>query len=334
MPMHAPNFFLAVLAAVFAAVGGLWAESGRPLHAQEPPPPWQSTEQRDHPLAGRIWRARDGAFVTPAELARALGAAQFILLGETHDNPDHHRIQAWAVAQVVAAGKTPGIAFEMMRADQQAAINAYRQTHPGDSAGLGAALGWAESGWPDWSHYAAVLAPLARTGVPLIAANLAARQPRALARDGFDALGAARVRTLGLDRPLDEAILAAIDRDIVGSHCGMIPEDRARPISRVQVARDATLADGLLAARGKDGSAILIAGSGHVRRDRGVPLHLARRGFKDRVVTLGPLEVRAGSADPAAYGAAYGAAGPPFDFVWFTAAKKRDDPCRNIIKNN
>ena len=91
MPMHAPNFFLAVLAAVFAAVGGLWAESGRPLHAQEPPPPWQSTEQRDHPLAGRIWRARDGAFVTPAELARALDAApaQALDVAQSLDPADH-----------------------------------------------------------------------------------------------------------------------------------------------------------------------------------------------------------------------------------------------------
>jgi hypothetical protein len=54
----------------------------------------------------------------------------------------------------------------------------------------------------------------------------------------------------------------------------------------------------------------------------------------DGVLVLAPLEVRPGQTDPSAYGHAYDATRPPFDYVWFTAGTKRDDPCNTLHKNN
>ena len=109
---------------------------------------------------------------------------------------------------------------------------------------------------------------------------------------------------------------------------------RPVPFAHVQVARDATLADGLLAAaeRAPDGRGVLVAGSGHVRRDRGVPFQLARRGVTAGIVTLAPVEVVAGETRPEAYGAPLGAKAPPFDYVWFTPRAKRGDPCAQFSK--
>jgi uncharacterized iron-regulated protein len=90
-----------------------------------------------------------------------------------------------------------------------------------------------------------------------------------------------------------------------------------------QRARDSALAESLLA--GADGG-VLIAGTGHVRNDRGVPAYLRRRVPDATIATLAPLEVRAEWTQPSDYARAYGGA-LPFDWVWFTPRMDDEDPC-------
>jgi uncharacterized iron-regulated protein len=237
------------------------------------------------------------------------------------------------VAHLVAAGKRPGIALEMIRADQQDVVDAHFRARPGDVPGLGPVLAWERSGWPEWRHYAQVIAPVARSGGVVIGANLPGPMIRVLARDGFKALGDGRVRALALDRPIPDSVLGAVEREIIDSHCGHVQPSRARAFATIQIARDAALADGLLTAADRaEGSAVLIAGSGHVRRDRGVPLHLARRGVPASVAVLAPIEVRTGAITPADHTVAFGVSRLPFDFVWFTPRRERDDPCNSFKK--
>jgi uncharacterized iron-regulated protein len=66
------------------------------------------------------------------------------------------------------------------------------------------------------------------------------------------------------------------------------------------------------------GPVVLIAGAGHVRRDRAVPRHLAEPA---RAIAIGLTEVREGKVEPTAYDSA------GFDYLWFTASKQRPDPC-------
>lgn len=310
-----------VLLATLLALAGCSA-GGTP-----PAQPWQSTGLKDRPLAGRIWHTDERRFVRPAELARALAAADFVLLGETHDNPDHHRIQAWAVQTLFAAGTRPGLAIEMVRKDQQPALDAHRAAHPGDTDGIGTALGWEKSGWPAWRLYSPVIAPFAASDRAIVAANLPTALIRAIARHGYEALPAARRAELALERPMPAEIEQAIAREMVAAHCGQIPDARAVPFARIQIARDAVMADALREAAASTGKGVLVAGSGHVRRDRGVPLHMRRQGAGGRVLTLAPIEVAAGMADPGDYAKIYGAEVAPFDYLWFTPRQHREDPC-------
>lgn len=284
------------------------------------PPPWQASEQRNHPLVGRIWYTAGKRFVSQEELARALAAADFVLLGETHDNPDHHRIQAWAVEGLFDAGVKPGLAIEMIREDQQAALDAYRRKEPGRAEGIGQALAWERSGWPAWRHYAPVIAPFMRHDRPILGTNLPRDKIRPLARQGYAALGPGRAAALGLDQSLPPQMLAAMTTEQVEAHCGHIPASRARPFARIQIARDALMAEALRKAAGASGKAVLIAGSGHVRRDRGVPFHLVRRGIQANVLLLAPVEVRQGAPGAETYST-------NFDYLWFTPRQKRGDPC-------
>jgi hypothetical protein len=75
-----------------------------------------------------------------------------------------------------------------------------------------------------------------------------------------------------------------------------------------------------------------IAGSGHVRKDRGVPASLARRRPGATVVSLTFLEVRKGETETGAYASDFGPGPFPFDYVWFTPRVDDLDPCEKFEK--
>jgi uncharacterized iron-regulated protein len=294
-------------------------------------------------LTGRIWLPAEDEFISPAELFVRAERARYLLLGERHDNPDHHRIQAWITGAKISRGARPALVMEMFRENQQKAIDAHLSAKPGDSAGLGAATGWSSAGWGGWSHYEPIVRPVVLNRLLLIGANLSRARIREIYREGYAALPNDRLRTLGLDRPLGTEVLSQIDKEIADSHCGMVDTKKARTFTRIQVVRDAGFAAAMirgsaigeamaLGAAGA-GGAILIAGAGHARTDRGVPLHLRRKGIAGKdIFSLGFLEVAEGKTGPGAYAATYSAAGLPFDAVWFTPRRVREDPCKKFMK--
>lgn len=300
-----------------------------------PFPPWQSQLLRDHELVGRIWLTKEKRFTTAGELVRRMALADYIALGETHDNPDHHRIQAWVTDALINTGERPALVMEMFMEEQQQAIDGHLKAQPGDSAGLGSAAGWQGNGWPAWREYEPIVRPIVKNGLPLIAANISRGQIRDIHGKGFKALDAEKLKALGLTRPIDEPLLAAMDREIADAHCGMVEASRARPFTRIQAVRDATFADAMVRGARAASGAILIAGAGHVRTDRGVPYHLRRAGREaSDIFSLGIIEVAEGETQPAAYGKTYGVEILPFDAVWFTPRSEREDPCLKFKKRN
>ncbi|HEX9789307.1 MAG TPA: ChaN family lipoprotein [Kiloniellales bacterium] len=297
-----------------------------------PPPgaPWVSPALTGHPLAGRIWQPTAVGFVGPEAVLDAVAEAPYVLLGEKHDNPDHHRIQAWIVEALVRRGRAPAVVFEMLAEDQVAALAEHLTAHPGDAAGIGTAVGWADSGWPDWSQYEPIAAKALAAGGPILAGNLSRPSVHNIAREGLASLGAERVAALGLDRPLEPALAARLRRDIVESHCSQLPDTMVDPMAAAQTAKDAQMADALRHGTGLAGrrnGAVLIAGAGHARNDLGVPWYLRRSARGDRIVSIGIIEVAADAKDPAAYASHFESDHLPFDFVWFTPRVDEHDPC-------
>ena len=72
---------------------------------------WQTSIDGNHRHVGRIWSVDDNKFVSHEDLVRALSDADFRQLGETHDNPDHHRLQAWLIQEIVRGGKHPPLSW-------------------------------------------------------------------------------------------------------------------------------------------------------------------------------------------------------------------------------
>ena len=117
--------------------------------------------------------------------------------------------------------------------------------------------------------------------------------------------------------------------EIRDSHCGHAPEAMIEAMIAVQRARDAQMADSLVAADQQDG-AVLIAGSLHGRKDRGVPAHLVRLVPHAKVVSVAFLEVQNGRLEPTAYASQRERRELPFDYVWFTPRVDNADPCEKF----
>jgi uncharacterized iron-regulated protein len=290
---------------------------------------WRSAALREHPLVGKVWDAERGAFVGEADVTARIAAARYVLLGEKHDNADHHVIQARLVGAMAAAGRRPTAAFEMIEPGSQALVDRYLVESPRDASRLGEILGWEKGGWPPWPMYEPIAQAAMAAGMPLAAANLPRQEIRKVVRGGLKVLGPERTAAWGLDRPLPVDGQAALDEEMRSSHCGQLPEEAVGGMSQAQRARDAAMADALISRAQPDGG-VLIAGNGHVRADRGVPFYLAAREPGAAVVSVSSLEVIRGLDEPAAYARGMGAARLPYTFVIFTPRVDEKDPCERF----
>ena len=249
-----------------------------------------------------------------ALLARAK-AADWVLLGEKHDNPDHHRLQGDVIEALAQDGR-PTVAFEMLSDDDRPKLELWRETAPGDVSAFADIVDWKHGGWPDFALYRPVFAAAISNRLPIEPANLSKTQLEAL-HGGLGRMPESRRRELGLDAPLSAAARESLADEIRQGHCGMANDAMVSAMIDVQRARDAAFADALV----RSGvPAVLIAGAGHVRRDRGGPLYLARREPDRRVLAIAFLEVGREPPDREELAAA-------FDFVWWTPRLDDLDPC-------
>jgi uncharacterized iron-regulated protein len=293
-------------------------------------PDWSSPLLREHPLAGRILDVKGRRWIDQAALDAALARADFLVLGEVHDNPDHHRLQAREVRAVAAAGRIPALAFEMLSTPAQAKLDA-AQAVPGVTAdAIAEAVEWSKGGWPEFALYRPIFEAGLTARLRLVAANLSRPAAREVMKQGVGTLPDDTRAWLGRAPAPTPAELEALRKEMAEDHCGELPESLVKPLVLAQRARDAELAV-RTAAAGRERGAILVAGDGHARNDRGVPAWLVRELPGKAVVAVGHLEVQAGLLHPDDYAAEAGVA-LPFDYVVFTPGTEREDPCLELKK--
>ena len=277
-----------------------------------------------HPLIGKIWDVRQRRFVTESELMSRLTATDFVLLGEVHDNPEHHAHQAAVLSSLVRAGRRPALVMEQFDRENQPAIDAALAAGA-NAEGVAAAGRLDREGW-QWERYEPLVRIAVSAKLPVVAANLSRRAARDVAAQGFDRLEVASA-TLALTDVWSSAREDVLVQSIVESHCGQLRPQDAGPMTRAQRARDAVMADAIL--RYRTGGAVLIAGAGHVRHDLAVPLYLRARARDATVLSVALTEVQSGADEVSAYEttSAAGSADPVFDYLWFSARAERQDPC-------
>jgi uncharacterized iron-regulated protein len=247
---------------------------------------------------------------------RARGT-EVVYLGELHDNPDHHVIQARILEALLADGSRPALAFEMVPETRQAALEAAVRGDRG-RAEVDRELAWTAEGWPDFAMYWPLFELARKHGLPVVAADLDPAINRRISRSGLGAAGEdpARLRSALPDDPARDR---AIARRIREAHCNRVSESRALRMLESWYARNVVLARRVGEALTRAPQVVVIIGRGH-QTPGAVPeqLEALRPGTRQLVVAL-----FAGQAD--------GPAEPTADVVWITPARPpQPDPCVSL----
>ncbi|WP_043203637.1 ChaN family lipoprotein [Pseudomonas putida] len=264
-----------------------------------PLPAWQSSEGRADAQLGHIVDLASGQVISPGQLVQRLAGTPRVLVGEKHDNPDHHSLQLWLLRALQAQRAQGSLLLEMLQPEQQALVDKVQgQPLPAD---LAKALAW-QDGW-DWQLYGPIVREALQQRVPLLAANLSPGEMRQAYRQPASLTG---------EKSNAPAVKAALLEQVRAGHCGMLPESQLPAMLAVQQQRDRRMAERLLSA---PQPALLFAGAYHVRKDLGIPLHLADldASGESKVLLLAEVgeQVEPGEAD----------------YVWYTAAMPEQDYC-------
>lgn len=246
-------------------------------------------------LAPADWARTDAAtpqVVEAGGLLTAMAERAVVLLGEQHDDMDHHRWQLQTLAALHALRPQMVIGFEMFPRRVQPVLDRWVAGELTEAEFL------QQSEWGKvWSMPAELYLPLfhfARMNrLPMLALNVDAGLTRRIGEQGWDGVPAGEREDVG--RPA--AALPAYEEflfEIHSQHVQMRARDRARPARGdaafrnfvdSQLVWDRAMAEALLAGRvrhaaadGRLPLAVGVMGSGHVRHGHGVAHQLRALG--------------------------------------------------------
>ena len=238
--------------------------------------------------------------------------ADIAILGEVHDNPGHHRNQAEIIRQLSPSA----VVFEMLTPEQAALVNAT----PDRDEELRGVLAWDSGGWPDWALYQPVFEAAADT--PVYGMALPRDEVNRAVGEGAAGVFGDDARGYGLADPLAAGVQRAREEHQQEVHCNALPDTLLPGMVEAQRLRDAAFARTTLQALADTGGpVVVITGTGHARKDWGMPVALRYAAPGAKVVSLGQLE--AAPEDP-----------PPFDVWRVSDPPPRGDPCADFLKHS
>lgn len=218
-----------------------------------------------------------------------------LLLGEQHDAPEHHAIERQTVEALTANGHLAALALEMADTGNSTGYLGADATE----SQVQTALSWNDNAWP-WTDYGPAVMAAVRAGVPVIGANL----PREHMKDAM--------KDVSLDAQLADDARAAQREAVRSGHCNLLPESQIVPMTRIQIARDRSMALAIVKARVPGKTVLLVSGAGHADKALGVPQHLPTD------ISVKVVQMQAGAPRATA---------DVFDVAWQTPALPEKDYC-------
>lgn len=236
---------------------------------------------------GRIVETQNGQNISPEQLVQALSQAQIVLIGEQHDNAQHHAAQQWLLQQTEKVRQNGSVALEMLTQQQQDAVREVQHyLQQGGSTGkrsLAEKINW-NAAW-DWRKYQNIMYMLLHQKAQVLAASPdrddLARQTTFVPQGIYSG---------------DVSVRNSLSKLMYQHHA-----DTQNLVSMQQY-KDLTMSQVLLHA---PKPAWLIAGNIHVSKQLGVPLFLRDAHFSGSLKTV--LMTDEGS----------GADSQHADYIWF-----------------
>ena len=266
---------------------------------------FQSFRSPDAVLSGQLWDVRTESFVDSSTFLNKFETGSWLLLGETHENIDHHNIQALFINQLAQQDRMGTLALEMANIDQQLLLDT-AQSDP--TSATPEQLEW-QRGWP-WEWYEAPV----RTGL----------------EQASRVVGADLTRDSKMAAYGDESLEVPAEPDyreymldlLYESHCGQMPKSQLGNMLRVQYARDISMLDAMLANTDPAGVNLLLAGTVHTRYDIGIPYWSEELNSKT-VLMVAATE----DSDPKSYYPESYSEEPVADYILFTPPTEYERGC-------
>jgi len=228
-----------------------------------------------------------------------LGRPDALLLGEQHDAASHQHMHLQAVQTLAQAGELAAVVLEMADAGK----HTLQLRRDASEATIQQALAWREAAWP-WAAYGPAIRAAVTAGIPVLGGNLPTRENAATMRDP----------TWDVRIPADA--LTQQRTAVRDGHCNLLPAGQIGPMARIQVARDASMADTIASAIRPGKTVLVLTGSAHAHRQQGIALHLP--------AGLRAVSVRLDASGPRPDDAA------GFDAVWPTPPAPAKDHCAEL----
>lgn len=299
-----------------------------------------------HPLCGTVYVAEPGLMKEAAKAcdrpgwmsmredvrATVVGGGA-VLFGEVHDNPLHHELRSRLGLSSYASS-----VLEQVSADKKAALDAFQAEtklsyQDGALDKFKMAVDWQNSGWQTYNYDPLLIAAL-KAQKPIFAGDAARDTIKQIAKEGEGAIPQEDRTRLKLDVALGDKTDAAMLDELFEGHCSAMPRETLAPMALAQRYRDAVLADAALTAISKHGSTIVLAGNGHVRKDRGVPWYIHQRDPAKKTLSVLLVEVEEGKTDADAYVPKDPEGKPAADYIIFTPRAAHEDHCAAFKKKD
>lgn len=237
-------------------------------------------------LSGKVWakpaavvETRSGRAVDLGAVVAACAGKPYVFLGESHNNPDHHRMQAAVIEALAKAGRDVVVGFEMFTRPVQDDLNGWTLGW-WDEATFIERSDWKKQWGFDYALYRPIFDVVKDHRLPMVALNVPRDWVRAVGRGGLSALTAEQKAQLPGELFLGNNAHRQIFTALMGGH--PMTGAQGENVYAAQVLWDEGMADTALKymdSRPPSTRRIMaiVAGSGHVMYGQGINFRIARR---------------------------------------------------------
>ena len=234
------------------------------------------------PTPGEWWQNEQP--VANSNLLATAAQQQVILLGEQHDEKDHHRWQLHTLAGLHALRDDLVIGLEMLPRSAQPALDAWVAGELDDEAMLEQTQ-WDEAWGFDSALYMPILAFARMAQIPLIALNIDPDLRQRLVNDGWQGVPADERHAIPPPQPANPSYRARLT-EVFNQHAMSDDPEALGRFIQAQLTWDTAMAQRLAEAAEGGALAVGLMGLGHVAYNEGVAYQLNALGVNGTVSLL------------------------------------------------
>jgi len=225
-----------------------------------------------------IFRLPDGSLVSFSQLMNGLESSSVVFVGETHDQFQHHQNQVRILRGLIEKGKDVVVAMEMFERSQQPILDSWSQGLMNEEEFL-KEVQWETTWGMDYILYKGILDEIKSRRLKVLGLNIEREIVRRVGQHGIAGISQedrGKLPEMDLTDQEHRKYVASIYK----RHQGGLAKD-FDTFYQAQCLWDEVMAETLsrffLSSEGKGKTVLVIAGSGHVAFDFGIPKRFYRR---------------------------------------------------------